>query len=118
MNIKILAPVTWMAVITYLSTLPGRSMPQINIVSIDKIGHFGVYGVFMALFVWAFYPQKSDNHRFMISILLFVIGWGIFMEWVQATFFPDRFFEVADMLANTLGALCGLWAARWWFRVR
>jgi VanZ family protein len=27
------------------------------------------------------------------------------MEWVQGTFYPNRFFEYYDMLANTAGAI-------------
>jgi len=40
---------------------------------------------------------------------LFATAFGALMEWVQFRFFPDRFFEYDDMLANAVGAVVGWW---------
>ncbi len=47
--------------------------------------------------------QKSLSYPFMISVL-----WGSFMELTQLFIFTYRSAELNDLLANTLGAVVGL----------
>jgi len=96
----------WLAVITYLSVTPNVQLPKFELFSADKLAHAGAYALlawFMAWGVWKLKGRKaSPGELFLIFCL--AVGYGALMEWVQGTFFPNRFFEYDDMLANAAGA--------------
>ncbi len=64
----------------------------------DKYGHLLAYGSLMFCF-GQLYPR-----RWLVALLLVVMGVGV--EFLQQL--TGRWFELADMLANTLGVL-SLW---------
>ena len=82
-----------------------------NIVSIDKIGHFGVFGLLGILIA-----RTQPPRRWWLGFLL-ASAYGGADEWRQS-FTPGRFVEFADWIADTLGALVGVTVySRWtWFR--
>ena len=67
----------------------------------DKWGHFLVYGVLMGWFV-----QLYQSRTMLTSYALFLVLLGVVLEFLQG--YSGRYFEVADMVANTLGVLFGL----------
>jgi VanZ family protein len=71
----------------------------------DKIQHLLGYAGLAFLAAQAFRPRPA--------VWLFASSIGILLEFAQALT-PWRSFEVADMLANALGALLGLLAALLW----
>ncbi len=81
-------------------------MPKFNLISMDKLGHAGAYGLLAWLLFQGFKAAKNRLATYMEAFIIFFLatGYGAFMEFVQATFFPYRFFEVDDMLANGIGA--------------
>ncbi len=102
----------WLIVITLLSTKGGVSMPGFNLFQIDKVGHAGAYALLVGLSLFGLHRyQVLERAPFRIGLLVFLIAslYGVFMEFIQFEYFPDRHFEVDDMLANTFGA-----AAAWW----
>lgn len=109
MRIKIVGLVffLWGGLITYLSLTASANLPKFNIVSIDKVGHFGVYGLWFCLGL--LYLYLSENLvAFKLLILAFsLIVYGALMELMQA-YLPgsSRTFDYADMLANTVGVVC------------
>jgi VanZ family protein len=97
----------WLGIVTALSVMPGGALPKFNLFSADKIGHAAAYAVLTWLLLRGF---RSANGRAAQwkehgAIFCLATGYGILMEFVQGTFFPNRFFEVDDMLANGFGAL-------------
>jgi VanZ family protein len=97
----------WLVVITVLSISPGVPMPKFNLLSVDKIGHAGAYALLTWFMFRGFKAANSRPANWKESMVIFSLStaYGVLMEFVQGTFFPYRFFEVDDMLANAFGAL-------------
>lgn len=97
--------IIWSIVILALSSGPGIQLPSgLWDIPWDKAGHFGAYVVFVFLLLWGFY--RIGWHHPLPAILLAIL-FGLSMEVLQLTLFPERHFEWADLLANTLGAFAG-----------
>jgi VanZ family protein len=96
----------WSIVILALSLGRSLQMPDElwNLLGWDKIGHFGVYLIECVLLLWGFYRV---GRRHPLPAILISILFGVLMEGMQYAFFPHRFFEWADVLANTLGTFAG-----------
>lgn len=103
----------WLTVVTFLSTSGGVQLPKFNLFSADKIGHAGAYAVLVWLLLWGIWKSKNREALSAEKWLVFALatGYGAFMEWVQGTFFPGRFFEFDDMLANAAGAFLAMMLA-------
>ena len=69
-----------------------------DVVNFDKIAHFSVYGLLATLVV-----RIESRWRGWLAILL-VSVFGLLDEWHQS-FTPGRSVEIADWVADTLGAL-------------
>lgn len=96
--------IVWAAVIFYLSIDAGIQMPA-SIVSGDKLGHLLAYGLLNWLVLRALVIKKRFSRRAAFAAILFVTAYGIALEFVQLVFYPNRYFEYWDMVANFTGAL-------------
>jgi VanZ family protein len=96
----------WLMIITKLSTMPGLQLPKFELISMDKLAHAFVYAVFVWLALYGISKNKGRKPTLNEGFIAFFVAasYGAFMEWVQGTFFPGRFFEYDDMLANAFGA--------------
>lgn len=86
------------------SLLPGNSLPirELNYYHVnDKVLHFGAYAVL------AFLPALHERRPVLASLVVLVVLIGVLLEFSQR-WSPGRTFEVADMLADACGSLCGL----------
>jgi VanZ family protein len=100
--------IIWVLVILYLSAFSG---PQIDIgfIAPDKLGHLMAYGLLSILIVWKNIKNQEKLSRNLFLIVLIVSSsYGILMEIMQYLFFPNRYFEYGDMIANLLGSFFGL----------
>lgn len=114
--------ILWSFIILILSGIPGNSLPDFSLRSIaqpDKIGHLGIYCIFVSIMLWGAYrnfrPDKIPRHV-IVFILLFAIFYGISMEFMQSHFFSGRNFDVLDILANIIGCLIGMVSLRFFYR--
>jgi len=85
------------------SLLPGSSMPMRALDQLDvsdKLLHFGAY------LVLAFLPALHERWPALAAALVGAILLGIALEFAQRLS-PGRSFEIADMLADAAGVLCG-----------
>jgi VanZ family protein len=99
----------WTVVVTFLSCTASLPKMDFNLFSIDKLAHFAVYFLLTWLILWGFYKKNSSiSTGEKVFAFAFSAGWGLLMEWVQATFFPHRMFEWDDEIANASGAFLGL----------
>jgi len=92
--------------ITILSLLPGKTMPALDFwdwLAMDKIGHCAVYAIWMLLFLLAWRNNPAPG-AFALALT------GVLLEWLQGSFYRDRFFEISDIVANCAGILLG-WMA-------
>lgn len=110
--IKALLPsLLWSIVILVLSAMPGISLPESfwDFISMDKLGHIGVYGIQTFLLLKGLSSQiTNDAKKVAVIALIISILYGILMEGMQYTFFPYRYFEYLDIFANIIGSLTGL----------
>jgi len=77
----------------------------------DKVVHMGLFGS-LALSLFFHFELLTDTRykttRAKAIALIICILYGIGMEYYQKYFVPSRGFEVLDMLADAMGALCAL----------
>lgn len=77
----------------------------------DKVVHMGLFGsLALSLF---FHLEMLTDARYKTTrakaiALIICILYGIGMEYYQKYYVPSRGFEVLDMLADAMGALCAL----------
>lgn len=104
-----LLTLVWMIVIFVLSTLSGEQLPVITWVpSPDKWAHAAVYAL-LAAGLWFSLAAATIHQNSQNSIALGIAAsYGIGMEIIQYTFFPGRYFEVWDIVANIIGAFGAL----------
>jgi len=102
--------IIWALIILYLSSGPGIQLPKSTIdLSIDKIGHFIFYGILAFLIAYGYYKNNSTIHKNGLFKALIISGfYGICLEIMQYSFFPNRYFEVLDIIANISGSLFGI----------
>lgn len=91
----------WTGAVLYLSIIPLPEPPK-GFWGIDKIEHIGAYSILSFLFKRAKWGWANN-----FTILLAVIGFGIFVEVLQY-FYPPREASVGDGFANAIGALLGI----------
>lgn len=96
----------WLVTVTCLSVTSGIQLPKIELFSADKLLHAGAYALLVWLMIWGVWKKEKNavTRREMFLIVCFASIYGAIMEWVQGTFFPHRFFEYDDMIANAVGA--------------
>jgi VanZ family protein len=108
---KLIPAILWSFLILYFSTKGKVNLPESwwDFFSMDKIGHFGIYGILTFLLLRAFTFSTSEQKKKGVQIALGIsIFYGIGMEVIQYAFFPGRYFEFLDIIANIIGSFTGL----------
>ncbi len=95
-----------MLVVAVWLSLIGAPPQVVGIPHADKLKHLLAYAVLMGWF-GQIYTARGAQRGWLIGLVLM----GIMLEFLQG-WGGVRFFEYADMLANTLGALLGYWLTR------
>ena len=75
---------------------------------LDKLAHVCEYLVFAWLLQRAFRTRPTPVRSEPLVVWSLAFGYGVLMEGVQA-FLPWRSVELADALANGIGAAVGVW---------
>lgn len=102
----------WMAIVTILCLikLPVIESPEAEFQNGDKVVHFIFYCV-AAVLGSLFIRERQAGRISLLKALGLVVGflilYGILIEVIQLVFTTWRSGEVADVLANSLGALAG-----------
>jgi VanZ family protein len=97
----------WLAVIFVQSSFPAPELPEIEIISFDKIAHMAVYGLLAALCYISLIHQEKFNilreYPLLFTVLL-CAAYGASDEFHQY-FVPNRDMEFFDWLADALGVV-------------
>lgn len=93
----------FVGVVIFLSLGPPPEFPFGDILWIDKFSHFLAYGFLMLWFAQLY----TRTVFWVIATVFFVMGVGLE---VAQSLTDDRFFEVADLIANGVGVGCA-WVA-------
>jgi len=96
----------WAGVILILSTGPGIQV-RTPLVAPDKVGHLAAYGLLVWLLLWGFRHRGRLGGRRIWGSILGSALYGFLMELLQYGFFPGRYFEVLDIVANITGCFLG-----------
>jgi VanZ family protein len=83
---------------------------------IDKLVHVCLFGsLALSFFVHCenLKNKKYKSVRAKALVLIFCIVYGIAMEFYQKNYVPSRGFEVADMLADAIGAIAAIPLFSW-----
>jgi len=107
---KIIKPLTWLIIILYLCLSPLDKMPEkplINLPHFDKIVHFGMYFIWV-LFLMPFFKMQFTKQISAILCLTLVLILGGSVEILQNLLQWGRSGNWADIFANLLGGLSGL----------
>lgn len=74
---------------------------------LDKIEHAFAYFVLMSSFMFAFKKTEILTTKRSYYLLVGASAYGFLLELAQYTFFPNRYFEWVDAMANVLGVIIG-----------
>jgi VanZ family protein len=102
----------WAIIILYLSA---KTLPQLNLdfKLSDKVNHFAAYGLLSVLMGWGIWKtEKVLKLKVLLIILIISSTYGVLMEIMQYLFFPNRYFDYGDMIANILGSIIGIFIIR------
>ena len=99
---------TWTTLITILSLVNVGSLGNtIKIPYKDKMVHFVFYFLFYVLW-FSFFKLNTTSSKLKFKVLFAAIGYGILMELLQAIMANHRSSDFVDVIANSVGAFCGL----------
>lgn len=101
-----------------LSSGPGVQLPSSwldDLLAVDKVGHAFFYGVQTMLLLWAL--RAGSRSKWILAIVISIL-FGAAMEWMQYQFYPNRFFELLDLLANIIGSLIGAYIYKRFFTTK
>ena len=85
-----------------LIPLPNIIIPDFNLFQPDKLVHFVIY--FIMLYLWLKSNSVKEN-KFRLKSLILVLLIIFFIETLQGTSFIKRHYELADLIANSVGIL-------------
>lgn len=92
-----------------------RHVPRVTIPHFDKVVHFTLYFILAVLTWYGWTCQKNFpalRANTFIKVILVLALYGLTIEILQGTLTPDRSFDLWDELANTTGAIAGVWLAK------
>jgi len=95
----------WTAVVTVLCLLPGRDLPELNVVNLDKFVHLSVFGLLCWLYLRWYASGPNPQMQGRWAILVAVMLYGVLMEVLQGAFYTDRSADLMDAGANGVGCL-------------
>ena len=100
--------ILWATFVTVITLIPGKDLPHVDIISFDKFGHFGVFGLLNALFLrWNYatriFGLKSGANAGLVTGI--IIAYSGLIEILQGAFYTDRTADIYDFIANSAGCL-------------
>lgn len=103
---KKLLATAWTVAIIALCTIPGDNLPDVDVISADKMGHFILFTGFGWLWTWVS-PRSFRQAAPIVLVtgLLFAAGTEIY----QGILPFGREPSIADVIANIAGLLFGVW---------
>lgn len=97
-------------ILLVLSLTPGDRLPKIEftLFEIDKVIHFLFYFILALLMGFGFYSKKNEPFiKRIVVIIATGISTGSIIEVIQGNFIKNRFFDVFDIIANSIGTIIG-----------
>ena len=96
----------WTLAILAACILPSSGFPSPGVAGLDKLIHVVLFTGFGALWVRALGPRRTG------AVVAAGLAYAVFTELLQTWLPWERSLEIGDMLADGLGVLLGVAAAR------
>lgn len=105
---------SWTGIILYLCLIRASEIPSVTIPYVDKCVHAVFHFVFSLwwFLVLAFYFKSLSLIKKIVLVFLMSLSFGIMIELFQTYFTVTRNGDVADVLANTTGALLAIFVIK------
>ncbi len=113
MNRQLLWAGLYAALIVALSSIPGRSFPDVKWLSYDKLIHLGEYAVFSILVYRAVASLNLEN-RFLLGFAIILAGLFGALDELYQLLISGRDSSFADWTADQVGAVLGALSYMWW----
>jgi VanZ family protein len=97
----------WAITIFLLSSIPGRSMPQVEALSYDKVAHALVYSVLGGLCFVAIRNTRRVNRGQAIGLAVLAATLYGFTDEFHQLFVEGRNADLHDVVADAVGGLLG-----------
>jgi VanZ family protein len=107
-NLRLLIAIAWLIFISSLFFLPGAAFPKadwLSDIQFDKWVHIGFFIVLVGLWSWALETANKLQYFFLVFA---AILYGLCVELVQHYLVVNRSFDPGDLVADSIGALLGL----------
>ncbi len=113
MRLPVLLVILYALLIIGLSSIPGKSFPNMKLLTYDKLIHVGEYAIFGALVSRALIIRVTARGRLFLFTLLIT---GIFaaLDESYQILIPGRDDSYGDWAADVGGVLLGSWLYIWW----
>jgi VanZ family protein len=95
----------WAAVVLYIGSRPYLSLPQFNF-PIDKVGHFGMYGILGALLAFGWVRASAPRTWLIPLAVALCIGAA---DELHQRVVPGRSSDLWDWVADATGAAGAFW---------
>jgi VanZ family protein len=97
----------WAGLIFILSSIPGRRMPNLAVLSYDKVLHAMVYGVLGGLCLAAAKKTFAIGAVGLVAIAVAAASFYGLTDEFHQVFVPGRSADLRDAAADAMGALVG-----------
>jgi VanZ family protein len=106
MRFNILPAILYACVILAMSSIPGKSFPDLKWLSYDKLLHVGEYLIFGIFVSHALMRPDRKRIQLVLLTLLIAVTFGAVDELYQ-NLIPGRLPSYRDWLANVVGVVTG-----------
>ncbi len=101
----------WLSAIIIISSIPGLSIPKMNIVKfefrLDYVFHFIIYFIFSIIFfIWKINGKKQRKFNLLAMMIILSVILAVFDEFHQMLI-PGRTFNPVDLIYNCAGLFTG-----------
>jgi hypothetical protein len=114
----ILIPLSYMAGIHWLSSVPGEVPPESPLLvellfvwtppAVQNLLHIPLYGGLALAWRWSLGGWMRRASHLTLTAFVLTVGYGVIDEWYQLSV-PGRYGSMTDVLLNTVGAIAALW---------
>ncbi|MFK7834242.1 MAG: VanZ family protein [Winogradskyella sp.] len=105
----LLVSVSYTVALVIASLINLNGVPSLGSSFDDKIYHVIAY--LGLAFLWVFYSKPFKTRYIPFIILAAAALFGFILEVLQYLLNPNRTYDTYDLIANTIGAICGTFIA-------
>lgn len=106
----------WCVTLWLLSSMPGSTLPEVNVPNADKIVHFGYFMIGSALLANAFHQSTRLSGRKLFFVVVATVMLVGAADEIHQLFTPNRSgSDVGDWIADVAGGITGALIVGWFY---